>query len=655
MKKVLAIVLTLSMMLSLIACSGGNSGKSGEDIATTEVSTTEEAAAQETGDEAAESEEPVSEIVINKAEVTFPKVSEERLAVETEAKDAVNLYLTARMYLDKFLQYDIESGNPEGYAALLDSTIEAFENVGATAEMLGSSAKNLERQEANAFYLSTIGEGSYVMLGNVAESKSGFWDFNPFLVTVYAAEESEAVKWARDITERFDNAPAGKGIRTLAEQMGTDAKHAYAQLKQAQDILAGDAYGDFAETANAAYKTAKVLKTAGTAAQLTLSIVTADPVTTTEAVMACGGILMNGINTMLEVGQTGSVLFVGEDNKLSQTLENMEDSLAPIGSAIGLYGLGSNLAKGKKLIDDVPAMADSMMYIGSSIYDYMADGKILGGSFKQAADGTISCDIVDTMTFKTAWAKEPEAAKELLDTVGYSEEEIAKVVEKAVTDPTQTPTAIDPLAEIPLEQIESVLTEMSSVLPENYELSEEAQDILEAFEAEAEKSVAETGTSVKEDGADSSEEETGEESSTKEEDVAEEAEAEEQKAEEPKADETQTAESKTEEEPANNGVPATSEIAGYYPFYMYMTFGDMSGEAEGPQTITNTGGNNFTMTDVDGYSMSGTYDENTGVATFSDSDGTPVKVTFSYRNGKVHADLKLVADYGTMSGSVDKR
>ena len=43
------------------------------------------------------------------------------------------------------------------------------------------------------------------------------------ILTAYAAEDPPAVQWAKEITAIYDNAPAMKGVRTLAEQLGTDA------------------------------------------------------------------------------------------------------------------------------------------------------------------------------------------------------------------------------------------------------------------------------------------------------------------------------------------------------------------------------------------------------------------------------------------------
>lgn len=597
MKRILAIVLSLVMVVTMVGCGKADTSDASQNNSAVASST-------DTADSQAEDVEDGGSVDIATSTVVLPKESEERLSVESKASEAINLYIVARAYLDKFLQYDIESGNMEEYSALLDNAIKAFENVDAVSEKLKGDAADLEAASLSS-----------------SVDVSGDFDFrflNPFGVEVYAAEKSDAVKWAEDITARFDAAPVGKGIRTLAEQMGTDAKHAYAQLKQAQDILAGDAYDDFAQTANAAYKTAMALKTAGTAAQLTLSIVTANPTTTVEAVMASGGILVNGINTMLEIGQTGSILIVGEDNKISKSMEKVENAIAPVGSVIGLYGFASNVSKGKELFKDGAALADSLMYLGTSMYDYATEGKILGGSFTHNENGEITCTICETMTLETEGEKKLKEAEEILKTVGYTQEEIAKVQENA-GNADMTQAIENDVAEIPLEQIESILEEMSTILPENY--------------------VADASISLSDDTA------KGEESDD---------------AQEMAAD-SESEDSLIDDEGGlekNDGdFPSVDEIPGNYPFYMYMTYGDQSAEGEQPQVVTSAGGNNLVMTDVDGYGLKGTYDSSTGVAVFSDSDGTAVKVKFSYKDGKVHAKLSMGgADMGfSMSGSADKQ
>ena len=600
MKRLLTLTIIVSLLVSLIGC-GDIKSEDTEAENTVKKTSTEEPVAKETD----------AGVMLNTEELVLPAESEERLQVETDAAMAINYYLAARAYLDMVLQYDIESGNAEEYEALLNKTLDAFNKVDEISSNLATSAGELESLEAKRDLLPEMIIGLE----------------NPFVVKVYAAEESEAVKWAKDITERFDKAPAGKGIRTLAEQMGTDAKHAYAQLKQAQDILASDAYSDFADTANAAYKTAMALKTAGTAAQLTLSIVTANPGTMTEAVLQGGGILMNGINTMLEVGQTSSVLIVGEDNKLSAKLENIESALAPIGATIGLFSLGSNLMSGKKLLDDVPAMADSIMYMGSSLYDYMSEGKILGGTFTQADNGTISVTLSDTMTIKNQWAKNPKEAEEILKAVGYTESEIAEI--KDTQEAEVAP--FDQFANISPKVIGSILEEVAPV----------ASDVVAVSDIDMLNSTGDVSNNTNEDASEGTLSE-----------VQDENQAEGQNENIGETDETDETDETSEE---INSIPDISELAGTYNFYTYMTVGDQSAEGEIPQTVAVTGGNTLSMTDDYGCTIYGTYDSSTGVAVFADTDGTAVKVTFSRNdNGKIHAKLRASGDGFSMSGDTDK-
>lgn len=567
MKKVLSIILAVALIMSLTCC--GTKGTDGNESITTP---SENVSSENISDKQGEG------VTVHTQTITLPTESPKRIAVETDAATAVNSYIVARMYLDKFLQYDIESGNLEEYSKLLDDTITAFEQVDELAADLAESADELEMREARADFWQRISDLP-----------------NPFVVTAYAAEESDDIKWAKDITERFDSAPVGKGIRTLAEQMGTDAKHAYAQLKQAQDILAGAAYEDFADTANTAYKTAKVLKTAGTGAQFALSIMTAGESSVAEAVLTGGGIVINGLNTMLEVGQTGSILIVGDDNKVSAAFEKAEDKFAPIGATIGLFGLASNVSKGAELLDDVPAMADSIMYVGTSIYDYMVDGKILGGMFTQGNDGTVSATISETVTMDKTLKESPEEVAEVLKAVGYTDDEIKKIQEIA---PEKVET-FDMFAELPIEKIDSILEEVGTI-----------EDFAEDSDTEKEASLSE------------------DDSVTEPEEVA----------------------------ASNSSIPDISELPGTYGFVLHMTLGDQSGDVEAPNTIALSGGSSLTMTDVDGQTMNGTYDSSTGVAEFYDTDGTPVKVVFTRKdNGNIHAKLSMGGDGFSASGSADKQ
>ena len=354
--------------------------------------------------------------VVTTAEIVIPKPTAAEAVVNATACMGIEYYNAARMYLEKIISFDPEKGTPEELEELVDTTIAAFEKAEKMSEAMDAAVdlwiNTDEEREAPTFtvHTETFGE----------EALS---DFELFPMTVYAKEDSPAVKWARDITDRFDKAPAGKGIRTLASQLGTDAKHAYAQLKQAQAILEGSAYSDFAETANTYYKTATTLKTAGTVAGF---VIAAAPIasgaavaTMTEAVVTVGGAYISGANAALELTSTGAMLYNnGEDNMISRACDKVEQKLAPVGAVFSLASAGYNVRnifqKSGELLKDVKTYSEGskillksteatedfagiFLYSAGSTKDYLTDGTVMGVSFSQKKDG-LHVTIEDTQT-----------------------------------------------------------------------------------------------------------------------------------------------------------------------------------------------------------------------------------------------------------------
>ena len=73
--------------------------------------------------------------VISQVEVTIEAANDETQILRIATGDSVTSYITARMYLEQFLQYDIDSGNSDEYSELLNKTISAFE----TSETLSAN------------------------------------------------------------------------------------------------------------------------------------------------------------------------------------------------------------------------------------------------------------------------------------------------------------------------------------------------------------------------------------------------------------------------------------------------------------------------------------------------------------------------------------
>ena len=442
---------------------------------------------------------------INEVEVFFPAPSETELALTLTTELSIQYYMVARAYLDSFLQYDIENGDPEEYEALLADTITAFENAEKMSAILEAAADAWMESED----FENAASPTYRI---VSQADPGAVYADPFTVTVYAKEDSAAVKWAKDITERYDKAPVGKGIRTLASQMGTDAKHAYAQLKQAQAILEGAAYSDFADKANDAYKAAVALKTAGTVASFVISAaplaagatVAATAGGILEGVVTVGGVVMNGANAVLEVESTASILCNGgEEGRLSQICQDFQNKLAPVSAIFSLGGAAYNVRNlaqtGSKLINEGSSILQSekltedafglISYTAGALNDYMQDGTLVGGIFTKTDDG-IKLTLRDTQIGTDP--KQQEAMKKVLVDSGVDPKEADAAVKRAVANlKNNKEIKGDPGTEkeeepfLSEEEIDKILSDNEGLLPGSDELDidEYGKSLSECFDS----------------------------------------------------------------------------------------------------------------------------------------------------------------------------
>ncbi|MBO4338432.1 MAG: hypothetical protein J5877_00750, partial [Clostridia bacterium] len=341
---------------------------------------------------------------ISKIMVSLPAASEAEQAMNATASLAVDYYLTARVYLDKIAFYDTENMDKESakdFVGTLTKAVETFEISEQLAGALSEAADTFEKS-------------SYTQKPTLKTAQIGTPSFELGL-TAFAADDGGAKKWAQDIVDAYDAAPSGKGIRTLAEQLGTDSKHAYAQLKQALAVLEGAEYTAIADKANTAVQVATGLKAAGTAAGLVIAVAAAPATTTIGAIAQTGGIVCSGINTVLEVGTAGSIIYNnGEEDEIAIALQKTEAQFAPIGQVFSIMGLGTGLKDigetGKKILEGgykslTPKEAQDLgenafgviSYVASSVSDYVNDGSLLSGTFVKNEKGGMDFKLFQTM------------------------------------------------------------------------------------------------------------------------------------------------------------------------------------------------------------------------------------------------------------------
>ena len=379
-----------------------------------------------------------------KAQVNYPVPTDAEAVVDATSGLAVNYYLAGRAYLDAFINYDVSGlteDNYAQYAALVDNAVRAFENADKMNAVL-NEALDVYEQEEN-------GEGPKVQKLSAAASLG---------ITAYAAEMGSK-EWAQSIMDEYAKAKPGYAIRHLASQLGTDAKHAYAQMEMAQDILMGAEYTQIADKANTAVKTATVLKTAGTAAGLVIAVATAPASGALATAVSTGGITMSGVNTVLEIGSTASILYTnGEDNEFSMACDKTEAQLAPIGQIFAIAGVGANIkdlaGAGKDIWKNGYNSLDAktkeelamnsfgvISYGAGAINDYVNGGSIMSGTFTKGDDG-VKFTLMNTLT-----GTEPDQQKNVTDVLknaGVSEERInSALAASGETDPAPVKMSTD--------------------------------------------------------------------------------------------------------------------------------------------------------------------------------------------------------------------
>ncbi|MBQ7661000.1 MAG: zinc ribbon domain-containing protein [Clostridia bacterium] len=444
-------------------------------------------------------------------EVLFPKATPEEGVMNLAASASINAYLAARASLDMLAAYEdngIDADNAKEFSTLLENTLQLFEDAEKYAAFTDEAAQQ---------YINTAGSSrpTYTV---VAETSSG-----GLMLSASAAEDSAAVRWAKDITTTFDSAPSGNRLRTLAEQLGTDAQHARLQLVQAQNILSGAAYSDFESTANNYYQAAKVAKTTGTAAGFVIAVAAAPAAATIGTAVKAGCVVCSGINTALEIGETASVIRAGgEDTDFSQACAKTEAQMAPVTTIFNIAKVGlaaKDMAKlGETVVkqgynalsDAEKAALGTKTFVGLSfgagqIGNYANSGKILGGSFTETKDGlkfTLRETLVgtDAKSIKNVEEvlKETGVGKETKDAAVTALEEAKKteeatgVSEIGIPLPVETPAPDD---RIPPEIGKQLIRANQETTPDDFDIDrylDSLREVLYELYAREETTAAET-------------------------------------------------------------------------------------------------------------------------------------------------------------------
>lgn len=336
--------------------------------------------------------------------VFLPAVADEREALEQAGAMATRLYIIARLKTDALTEYDHERGSIDELKVMTAEALEAWR----LCDLANTKAAELT-DYAEGFH-NTEQTPKATMSNTAARSVSG----GLLITTAYAAEENAAVKWAKDLTEKYDSYPAGQKVRQLAENLGTDAKKAYAQLQMAQNILTGEAYSAEGDTMqnfeNAAMATKTVCKTG-----LYIGGVVAGG-GVANGILEAGGMVISGVDTIVDIASTGSTIIFGENSRVTMAANDFKDVMGPISAVSGGVNILTGGIKFSGEVADKVGNIDKLSYIGESLHDFVRDGKIMGGLITVGENG----ETKTSMTEISTEGKTPAEIEKELEQTGLS-------------------------------------------------------------------------------------------------------------------------------------------------------------------------------------------------------------------------------------------
>ncbi|WP_022764193.1 hypothetical protein [Butyrivibrio sp. XPD2006] len=392
--------------------------------------------------------------IVSITEVQIPKLARDQLLVMDAVSMSVKAHANAMIWTERLCRMEEESLSEEEKLQILDNCIEAWritDSVATTAESMAdvlAEAEELPEYEGLMSMIIKEDEGGN-LYGAVKNDIAGDIE-DLFFTKVYAADNEnrmDAKTWAESITKAYDEGKNGQKLKHIANTMGLngddkeDCRKAYKALQTAQGIMKGVYEGEQAQAEAAKwddlYKTAKVLKTAGKVAGFAAGVLSLGTTSGLSAALEVGGVAVDGVDATLEVVDTGAMLIIGENNSISAKAQDLSNKLAPISATLGLANVGRTLI-GLKWKDGLSAinkgLSDNdgyctMAYLGNSLYDYLTEGKFMGGAFTQAADGTFKCNIVEI--YSNPKPEDKAAIEEKLKSAGFKEDTITEIMKPA--------------------------------------------------------------------------------------------------------------------------------------------------------------------------------------------------------------------------------
>lgn len=184
---------------------------------------------------------------------------------------------------------------------------------------------------------------------------------------VHLVHQPAKVEQKYELTNIFDNAPAGKKIATLAKYLGTDAKRAYALLQQEQGLITADAYNEAGDTFKKLETSAVVIKDTCKVAGFVVGTAISGGVGGT--LLEGSSFIIGGADMVLEIGEDGANIALGDNNKVSAIIGKARKITEPVASILTIATTSFD-----KPIDIVNAY----LFEADQLRSGFQEGKVLG-------------------------------------------------------------------------------------------------------------------------------------------------------------------------------------------------------------------------------------------------------------------------------------
>lgn len=177
----------------------------------------------------------------------------------------------------------------------------------------------------------------------------------------------------QEISNVFDNAPAGKKIKTLAKFLGVDAKRAFKILQMDQDQLKADAWNEAGDEFQKLETSAVVIKDGCKVAGFVGGVV----ITGGTAGFAAAGtlsqtaVVVAGADLVLEVSEDAANISFGNNNEVSEVVGNIRKITEPAAAILAIADLPENVVKN---IDKL----NVFIFGADQFRSTVQDGKVIG-------------------------------------------------------------------------------------------------------------------------------------------------------------------------------------------------------------------------------------------------------------------------------------